>query len=59
MLFTTLWAVLQMILLAGTRLAGLAVGAVFHTTEAGIPPAFLTWNDGRQFTLEVHFTRIK
>ncbi|OLD66053.1 MAG: hypothetical protein AUI52_05485 [Acidobacteria bacterium 13_1_40CM_2_68_10] len=52
-----LWSLVPMALATGSRLVGLAVGATFHTTEAGIPPALVTTGDGRHFTVELHITR--
>jgi len=52
-----LWSLVPMAIATAGKLAGMAVGGVFHTTEAGIPPALVTWADGRHFTVELHITR--
>ena len=55
--FALLWSLVPMALAAAGKLAGLAVGQTFHTTEAGIPPALVTTGDGRHYTVELHVTR--
>ncbi len=54
----TLWTLLLILWQSALQMGALAVGAVFHSTQGGIPPAFVKWNDGREFTVELHITRI-
>lgn len=55
----TLLSVLRMLFISGTAMETLPVGGVFHTEEAGIPPARVLWRDGREFEVQLHITRRK
>lgn len=57
--FVLLWQLLTIILGAGARMESLQTGDTAHTTDAGIPPAFVTWRDGRRFEVSLHITRTK
>lgn len=49
----TLWALFQLAVAVGSALAALAAGQ-----EVRLPAVYVTWNDGRRFTVEPVITRI-
>lgn len=53
----TLLGVLRMLFGIGAVLETLPVGGVAHTEDAGIPPAYVLWRDGRRFEVQLHITR--
>lgn len=57
--FGILWDLLRMIVTAGAIMEALPEGGTVHSTEAGVPPAFVTWRDGRRFEIALHITRTK
>ena len=57
--FWVLFQFLTMLGQAALRMATLAVGQELHTDELGIPPAYVNWQDGKQFTVTLHIKRAK
>lgn len=57
--FGLLWQLLLMLIGAGATMEGLPVGGTVHTTDVGVPPAYVTWRDGRQFIVSLHVQRVK
>lgn len=53
----TLLGLLRILFAAGALMEALPAGGVVHTTDAGIPPALVTWRDGRRFEVSLHITR--
>lgn len=54
---TQLWQLVMMILSAGAAMEALQPGASLHTGDAGIPPVFITWRDGRKFEVDFRIKR--
>lgn len=54
-----IFQILQMVGQAALRMATLGVGEVIHTDDLGVPPAYVNWQDGRQFTVTLHIKRTK
>lgn len=57
--FSMWWQLLMMIAGAGVAMEALPVGGTIHTTDVGIPPAYVIWRDGRRFTISLHVERTK
>lgn len=57
--FWLLWQLLTMVAQAAARMALLGVGEEVHSTDLGISPAYVNWQDGRQFTVTLHIKRTK
>lgn len=53
----TLLGLLRILFAAGVLMDGLPVGGVVHSEDAGVPPAFVSWRDGRRFEVQLHIMR--
>jgi len=52
-----LWQLALMIFSAGAGMESLQADAALHTADAGIPPVFITWRDGRRFEVDLRVKR--
>lgn len=57
--FVLLWDLLRMLFTAGAMMEALPPDGTVHSTDAGIPPAYATWRDGRRFEISLHIKRTK
>lgn len=57
--FALIWDLLRMIFTAGAMMETLPLGGEVHSTDAGIPPAYSLWRDGRRFEISLHIKRSK